>query len=66
MTYYFKCKDLGWGCSFEHHAEKKDDLYPRIRIHFHYAHATNEIDEETLKKIDNVITEGPRRDDLPI
>ncbi|HIH60256.1 MAG TPA: DUF1059 domain-containing protein, partial [Ferroplasma sp.] len=30
MTYYFKCKDLGWNCSFENHAEKREDIFPRI------------------------------------
>ncbi len=58
MTYYFKCKDLGWNCSFENHAEKREDIFPRIRIHFHYAHATNDIDEETMAKIESVIYEG--------
>ena len=29
---------------------KREDIFPRIRIHFHYAHATNDIDEETMKK----------------
>ncbi len=55
--YYFKCRDLGWDCSFEHHASVKEDLLPRIRTHFHYAHRIDEIDPEMEKKIFSVVTE---------
>lgn len=57
MSFTFKCKDLGYDCSFEYEAEEKKDLIPRIKIHAKYAHNIFEMSDDQLNKVDSVIKE---------
>ncbi len=57
MTYVYKCRDMGYDCSFEYRAAEKKDLLPRIRIHAKYAHNIFEMSQEQLQKVESVIKE---------
>ena len=57
MTFTFKCKDLGYECSFEYEAKERKDLMPRIKIHYKYAHNVFEMQPDLEKKIDSAIKE---------
>lgn len=57
MSFTFKCKDLGYDCSFEYEAKERKDLMPRVKIHFKYAHNVFEMAPELEKKIDGAIKE---------
>ncbi len=57
MAYTFKCKDIGYDCSFEFKAQLKKDLLPRIRIHTKYAHNIFEMSPEMQKKVEDASKE---------
>lgn len=57
MTFIYKCRDLGYDCSFEYEAEVQKDLLPRIKIHAKYAHNIFEMSEEQIKNVESVIKE---------
>jgi predicted small metal-binding protein len=51
MPYVYKCRDIGYDCSFEFKAQMEKDLMPRIRIHARYAHNIFEMSPEMEKKV---------------
>ncbi|MCL5439685.1 MAG: DUF1059 domain-containing protein [Candidatus Thermoplasmatota archaeon] len=57
MTFTFKCRDLGYDCSFEYEAKERKDLMPRIKIHYKYAHNVFEMKPDLEQKIDGAIKE---------
>ncbi|MFG1519522.1 MAG: DUF1059 domain-containing protein [Thermoplasmataceae archaeon] len=57
VKYLYRCRDIGYDCSFEFEAAEKKDLMPRIRIHTRYAHQIFEMKEEMIKKIEAAIKE---------
>lgn len=58
MSFTFKCRDIGYDCSFEYEADVQKDLLPRIKIHAKYAHNIFEMSEDQIKKVESVIKES--------
>ncbi len=57
MIYRYRCRDSGNDCSFEYSADTKKAVISRIKIHNRYAHGIFEMDDEQIKKVENLIKE---------
>lgn len=53
----YKCKDVGFQCSWEIDQPTEKDIWAKVRIHNKYAHNQFEIPEEWMAKIQNAIKE---------
>ncbi|MCL5437741.1 MAG: DUF1059 domain-containing protein [Candidatus Thermoplasmatota archaeon] len=57
MPFSYRCKDIGYDCSFEFRAKEKKDLLPRIKIHTKYAHNVFEMSPDMIKKVEDACRE---------
>ncbi|MCL4356380.1 MAG: DUF1059 domain-containing protein [Candidatus Thermoplasmatota archaeon] len=55
--FYYKCKDVGFDCSYELNQPTLKDVWAKVRIHNRYAHNQFEIPPEWEKKIGEAIKE---------
>ncbi|MCL5800532.1 MAG: DUF1059 domain-containing protein [Candidatus Thermoplasmatota archaeon] len=55
--FHFKCKDVGYACSYELDQALRKDMMPSIRIHMKYAHQVWQMPEDLEKKINDAIKE---------
>ncbi len=51
----FKCADIGMQCGFKAEAPSREELMMRIGMHACQVHNMSEMDQNTLKSIQNAI-----------
>ncbi|EQB67469.1 MAG: hypothetical protein AMDU2_EPLC00005G0305 [Thermoplasmatales archaeon E-plasma] len=55
--FYYKCRDIGFDCSWEVDVPTNKDVWAKVRIHNRYAHNEFEIPPEIEEKIKKAIKE---------
>ncbi|MCL4314206.1 MAG: DUF1059 domain-containing protein [Candidatus Thermoplasmatota archaeon] len=56
VRYHFKCRDVGYSCSYELDQGQLKDMMPSIKIHMKYAHQIWEMTKDLEDKINSAIT----------